>query len=146
MYDRTLTVSDELDLVWRRRKISVATGLYLLMHISFATHLCLQIALVGKAYTGAECAVRLPCISSVCALMCLICRGMFVQSDSTHTPALTASTNVRSRYSMTLLDFCISLVWSVAGDGESTKPASMVSLLTLGSLPGSACLCNHQPL
>ena len=31
---------------------------------------------------------------------------------------------VRSRYTMTLLDFCTSLVWSVAGDGESTKPAS----------------------
>lgn len=38
-YDRFLTFEREVDLIWRRRSLSVATGSYMLMHISAAVYL-----------------------------------------------------------------------------------------------------------
>ena len=39
-YDRCLTFSRELDVMLRRRTMSVATGLYMLMHVSMTAYLC----------------------------------------------------------------------------------------------------------
>ena len=80
MYDRTLTILDELDLVWRNCKLSVAAGLYLMLHISFAAHLCLQVSSVGLAYTTIECSVRSSCLSSTFMLTALSRRGIAVMS------------------------------------------------------------------
>lgn len=120
VYDRTLTVLDELDLVWQRRKISVATGLYLLLHISFSAHLCLQIALIATAQTSSGCTVRPPCLSLAPTLTSLFRRGMAESPVLllTGTRVLTALTALRSHYTLTLLDFCVSLLWSASGDGE----------------------------
>ncbi|KAH9932622.1 uncharacterized protein B0H18DRAFT_986692 [Fomitopsis serialis] len=43
-YDRCLTLWREVDLVWSRRKMSVATGLYLVMHISVAMFLAFEVS------------------------------------------------------------------------------------------------------
>lgn len=43
-YDRSITLTREIDLIWRRRSISLATGLYLLLHVSVAAYLYLTLA------------------------------------------------------------------------------------------------------
>ncbi|KAH9934923.1 uncharacterized protein B0H18DRAFT_978973 [Fomitopsis serialis] len=44
-YDRCLTFWREFDLLWRHRSMSVATGLYLLLHFSIAVYLYLTVIL-----------------------------------------------------------------------------------------------------
>ncbi|KZT63413.1 hypothetical protein DAEQUDRAFT_733845 [Daedalea quercina L-15889] len=45
-YDRCITVAREVDLIWRRRRISVASALYLLLHISAAAYQYLNITIL----------------------------------------------------------------------------------------------------
>lgn len=43
-YDRSLTFGSEVNLIWRRRRMTVATGLYLLVHLSTTVYVYTQIA------------------------------------------------------------------------------------------------------
>ncbi|KAH9921325.1 uncharacterized protein B0H18DRAFT_1189278 [Fomitopsis serialis] len=54
-YDRTLTLWWEVDLIWQRRKMSVATASYMLMHTSAAVYLYGQV----MAQMLKSCRVRL---------------------------------------------------------------------------------------
>ncbi|KZT70213.1 hypothetical protein DAEQUDRAFT_228864 [Daedalea quercina L-15889] len=45
-YDRILTFSKEVNLIWRRRSMSVATGVYVLLHVSIAVYLYLYAVMI----------------------------------------------------------------------------------------------------
>ncbi|KAH9921310.1 uncharacterized protein B0H18DRAFT_1021409 [Fomitopsis serialis] len=63
-YDRLLTLWWEVDMIWRRRSLSAATGLYLFLHISTAVLLYAQIAI--QIVSGCESA-HIFLIAQICA-------------------------------------------------------------------------------
>ena len=48
LYDRSLTLERELRLLWHPRKLSVATGLYVFVHLTLAVYL-LCVSIVASA-------------------------------------------------------------------------------------------------
>ena len=55
-YDRCLTIAREVELVWcRRRGMSVATGFYILFHVSISLELCIDAIFI---FALAGCQVR----------------------------------------------------------------------------------------
>ncbi|KAH9934400.1 uncharacterized protein B0H18DRAFT_981684 [Fomitopsis serialis] len=66
-YDRFLTLEREVDMIWRRRSMSVATGLYLLIHMSTAVLLYSQIVIQGVSayYSGYILVVAQSCAAAL---------------------------------------------------------------------------------
>ncbi|KZT63912.1 hypothetical protein DAEQUDRAFT_815361 [Daedalea quercina L-15889] len=75
-YDRCITLSKEVDLLWRLRRISLATGLYILLHISAIGYTYTNVATMIA--TGCKSNYILETIFSFSAVLFHIANGGFM--------------------------------------------------------------------
>ncbi|KAH9921331.1 uncharacterized protein B0H18DRAFT_1021675 [Fomitopsis serialis] len=99
-YDRFLTFRWDVDLIWQRRNMSVATGLYVLIHISVAVYLFGQVIIL--ILTGCE--------SGYIMTVVQLCAGALFHTSFGAFTALRAYAISNRSISLTCAIFSASLV------------------------------------